>query len=167
MPQIIGSMSSSALNRRDRLARRRSAGAAFQLGKVYDHFQSGRRARPPHSRAARSGGELIERGGECGSIRSVAGLGTLVPKQGTWTAGHLQLPRLCRETGVFWRRRGSGDFGDRCPNRLGGGADGRGRPCSSGQRNLVREPNHPLHVVQEVGETDLGAGPGDANGADE
>ena len=58
-------------------------------------------------------------------------------------------------------------FGDRCPNRLGGGADGRGRPCSSGQRNLVREPNHPLHVVQEVGETDLGAGPGDANGADE
>jgi hypothetical protein len=64
------------------------------------------------------------------------------------------------EPGVSWRGRGSGNFGDRCLNRLGGDADGRGRPCRSGQRNLVHKPNHPLQVVQEVGETDLGTGPG-------
>jgi hypothetical protein len=86
------------------------------------------------------------------------------------------MPRCQLETSnyrVFAGRRGCLGgaparvmFGDRCPDRRGGGADGRRRPCSSGQRDLVREPDQPAHVVDQIGKADLGGRAVDADGSD-
>ena len=60
-----------------------------------------------------------------------------------------------------------GDFGDMALGRLGAEAHRCGGTCRSGWYDPPGEPDYSLHVVEEIGETDLCSRPSEADGADE